>query len=171
MLLRIPGLDARRCRALISSEDLMPTLLDLAGDARTPYQLTGASLKPLLEQQVETVRPFVVSSESSRQASLALRTDDWKLILPIVADAAGKPLPDLYGRPRDPSPLLFDLQNDPCERQNLAAEHPEKLSELSQVLAEWRSQMAQATGEPDPIQAQGLSLRYESFMERLFGRR
>lgn len=171
LLMRVPGLDARRCRALVSSEDLMPTLLDLAGDARTPYPLTGTSLRPVLDQQVERVRPFVVSSESSRQASLALRTEDWKLILPIVTDAAGNPLPDLYGQPRDPAPLLFDLRNDPCEQHNLAAEHPDKLAELCQMLADWRSQMARATGESDPIQAQGLSLHYDSFMERLFGRK
>ena len=36
----------------------------------------------------------VVIVESSRQASLALRTDHWKVIVPIVADAAGRPLPD-----------------------------------------------------------------------------
>lgn len=171
LLMRVPGFDARRCRALVSSEDLLPTLLDLVGDARTPYPLTGVSLRPLLAQQVDTGRPFVVSSESSRQASLALRTEDWKLILPIIADATGNPLPDLYGRPRDPAPLLFDLRDDPCEQHTLAAEHPEKLDELSQVLADWRSEMAQTTGEPDPIQAQGLSLSYESFMERLFGRK
>lgn len=171
LLMRVPGLDPRRCRALVSSEDLLPTLLDLAGDSRTPYPLTGTSLRPLLDQQAETVRPFVVSSESSRQASLALRTEDWKLILPIVADAAGNPLPDLYGRPRDPAPLLFDLRNDPCEQHNLAAEYPEKLNELCRILAAWRSEMAQVTGEPDPIQAQGLSMRYDSFMLRLFGRK
>lgn len=171
LLMHVPGLDPRRCRALVSSEDLMPTLLDLAGDSSTPYPITGTSLRPLLDQQVETVRPFVVSSESSRQASLALRTEDWKLILPIVADAAGNPLPNLYGQPRDPAPLLFDLQNDPYEQHNLAAEHPDKLSELCQMLADWRSEMAQVTREPDPIQAQGLSLRYDSFMLRLFGRK
>jgi arylsulfatase A-like enzyme len=171
LLMRVPGLEPGRCPALVSSEDLLPTLLEYAGDTRMPYPLTGTSLKPLLDRQVDSVRPYVVSSESSRQASLALRTQNWKLILPIVADAAGNPLPDLYGRPRDPAPLLFDLREDPCEQHNLAARQPAKLSKLSQILAEWRSEMAEVTGEPDPIEAQGLSLRYESFMVRLFGRR
>ena len=171
LMMRVPGIDPRRSRALVSSEDLLPTLLDFAGDTSTPYTLSGSSIKPLLEQQVDAIRPFVVTSESSRQASLALRTEDWKLILPIVADAAGNSLPDLYGRARNPSPLLFNLEADPCEQRNLADEHPEKLNELCQILANWRADMAQASGESDPIQAQGLSLSYESFMERLFGRK
>jgi arylsulfatase A-like enzyme len=171
LMMRVPGLDARRCRALISSEDLLPTLLELAGAPTTPYPLTGASLRPLLEQQADAVRPYVVTSESSRQASLALRTGEWKLILPIVADAAGNPLPDLYGRPRNPDPLLFDLAGDPCERHDLHEHRPDTLEELSRILADWRSEMSAASGEPDPIQAQGLSLRYDVFMERLFGRR
>jgi hypothetical protein len=39
------------------------------------------------------------------------------------------------------------------------------------MLAQWRADMADVTGEPDPILAQGLSLSYDRFMQRLFGRR
>jgi arylsulfatase A-like enzyme len=171
LLLRVPGYDARRCGALVSSEDLFPTLIDLADAPAAPYSLTGTSLKPLLDRHVASVRSFVVSCEASRQASLALRTEDWKLILPIVADAAGNPLPDLYGRPRSPEPLLFDLRHDPGERHDLHMERPEKLAEMRQILETWRSEMRQTTGEPDPIQARGISLPYQQFMERLFARR
>ena len=31
--------------------------------------------------------------------------------------------------------------------------------------------MARSTGEPDPIQEQGLSLPYQTFMEHMFGLR
>jgi hypothetical protein len=39
------------------------------------------------------------------------------------------------------------------------------------TLAEWRTEMARVTGEPDPIQSQGLTLPYTQFMERVFARR
>ena len=120
---------------------------------------------------VDAVRPHVVLAESSRQASLALRTGEWKLIVPIVADAEGRPLPDLYGRPRSPEPLLFDLRADPGERHNVHTELPTKAAELRGILDAWCAGMASITGEPDPVRAQGLSLPYAYFMERVFARR
>ena len=170
-MLRVPGLAPRRAGALVSTEDLLPTLCDLVGLPRPPYPLTGTSLLPLLRGDADDVRPYVVSAEATRQASLALRTPAWKVILPIVADAAGRPLPDFYGRPRSAAPLLFDLANDPAEQYNAAAGHPGKCAELLALLAAWRAAMAQATHEPDPIQAQGLSLPYDRFMARLLERK
>jgi hypothetical protein len=92
------------------------------------------------------------------------------LIVPIVVDAAGQPLPDVYGRPRCPDPLLFDLERDPHEQHDLSREQPETLAGLCHELDHWRAAMAAATGEPDPIQAQGLSLPYTYFMARLRAR-
>jgi arylsulfatase A-like enzyme len=170
LLLRLPGRGPGRVGALVSTEDFLPTLAELGGMPLPPYPLTGASLLPLLEGSAEEVRPYVVSSESTRQASLALRTPGWKLILPIVEDARGEPLPDFYGRPRRPDPLLFDLRADPGERHDVSGACPEKLAELLGALEAWRAAMLQATGEPDPIQAQGLSLPYERFMQRVLAR-
>ena len=171
LLLRVPGLTDRRENALVSTEDILPTLSGLAGLRKPPYPLTGTSLLPVLEGSTDAVRSYVVSSEATRQASLALRTAEWKLILPIVADAEGRPLPDVYGRPRCPDPLLFDLRTDPAEQHDLHAERPDMLAEMLGRLDAWRAEMAHVTGEPDPIQAQGLSLPYDRFMERLLARR
>lgn len=170
LMLRVPGGDAGRCAALVSTEDILPTLADLADLRLPPYALTGTSMGPLLRGKADAIRQRVISAEASRQASLALRTEEYKVILPIVADAEGRPLPDVYGRPRDPQPLLFDLRRDPCETHNLAAERPDLLKQMLSELAAWRNETAQITGEPDPIEAQGLSLSYEVFMRRLLAR-
>jgi arylsulfatase len=170
-MLHVPGKATRRVAALVSTEDILPTLKDIVGLPEPPYPLTGTSLTPLLNGAVDEVRPFVISAESTRQASLALRTPQWKVILPIVEDAEGRPLPDVYGRSRCADPLLFNLRSDPGERYNLSVELPDKLAELLGTLKEWRTEMASITGEPDPIQAHGLSLPYSRFMERLFARR
>jgi arylsulfatase A-like enzyme len=171
MLLRIPGRRPGHISALVSNEDIVPTLAGLVDRPRRLDQWSGTSLLPLIDGQVDQVHPHIISAESSRQASLGLRTLSWKVILPIVADAHGRPLPDFYGRQRDPAPLLFDLRADPGETQNLCAECPAQCSELLDVLATWREEMARRTGEPDPILAQGLSLEYSGFMARLLARR
>jgi arylsulfatase A-like enzyme len=109
----------------------------------------------------------VISTESTRQASLALRTLDWKVILPIVEDAQGQLLPDFYGNLRSADPLLFDLRSDFGEQRNVSRDHPGKLTEMLTTLAERRDEMARITREPDPIQSQGLTLPYAQFMERM----
>lgn len=171
LMVRLPEEQPKRCGALVSTEDILPTIA-AAGDMQLPpYALTGASLLPLLRGDTHGIRRRVISSEASRQGSLALRTADWKLIVPIVVDAEGRPLPDVYGRVRDPRPLLFDLRHDPGETHNLAAARPDVLQQMLAELANWRDEMASTTGEPDPIQAQGLSLHYDKFMRRLLSRR
>ena len=171
LMIHAPDYRSGRVDALVSTEDLVPTLCDLAALPLPPYALTGTSVRPLMDQTARAVRDHVVLVESSRQASLALRTEHWKLIQPIVADASGQPLPDVYGRPRRPDPLLFDLEHDPGERHDLSSAQPERRAALERDLSCWRDAMATATGEPDPIEAQGLGLPYASFMERLVGRR
>ncbi len=169
LIIRTPNQEPRRIKALVSTEDLLPTLCELAG-VPAPSEITGRSLQSLVQGIVPRGRHQLVLAESSRQASLALRTERWKLIVPIVADAAGAPLPDVYGRPRRPDPLLFDLDRDREERHDLSREQPEMVAELGRELERWRTTTAAATGEPDPIQAQGLSLEYDYFMARLRAR-
>jgi len=171
LLFHLPGNDARRIRALVSSEDIFPTLADLVDLTKPPYPLTGTSLLPLLNGTAEEVHPYVVSAESTRQASLALRTPAWKVIQSIVEDSEGRPLPDFYGRPRSTAPLLFDLRSDPSEQHDLSHEQPDKLAEMLGLLQSWREEMARTTGQSDPIQSHGLSLPYREFMERMFSRK
>jgi arylsulfatase A-like enzyme len=111
----------------------------------------------------------VAGVESTRQASLCWRTDKWKLILPITHDAKGNPLPDIYGNVRDPQLLLYDLQNDPQERTNVATQNPQVRDDLLQQLNTWRNEEVARRGGHDPV-LDGLSLAYNEFMERLTGR-
>jgi arylsulfatase A-like enzyme len=171
MILRLPAVPPARVSALVSHEDVLPTLCEAADLPRPPYEVTGRSMLPLLDPSAgpngrRRIRSSVVSVESTRQASLALRTERDKLIVPVVEDADGRPLPDFYGRPRDPSPRLFDVAVDPSERHDLAAERPDTLARLMAELDAWRAEQEKVTGLPDPVLTQGLSLPYERFMER-----
>ncbi|MBO0810691.1 MAG: sulfatase [Microlunatus sp.] len=159
MMLRVPGQAPGRVDTLVSTEDVLPTLCGLADLPLPDYPLTGRNA-------LTGGRDRIVSVESSRQASLALRTRSHKLILPITEDAGGHPLPDLYGRPRKPDPLLYDLLADPAELDDRAAAHPEVTATMLAELNAWRSSQA----DVDPILINGLSLPYERFMSRRLAR-
>ena len=162
MMLHVPGESGGRIDAMVSTEDALPTLCALADLPLPDYPLTGRNVL------ADGRRDRIVSVESSRQASLALRTESHKLILPITEDADGRPLPDLYGRPRKPDPLLYDLVADPAESQDVAAACPEITTTMLTELNAWRS--AEVGADADPILTTGLSLPYEKFMARRLAR-
>jgi arylsulfatase A-like enzyme len=166
------GITTGRSSAIVSTEDILPTLMDLCGwEGPTEYALTGRSFgAALCANETFLGRDRIFGVESSRQASLCLRTEKWKYILPITEDARGNPLVDIYGQPRDPSPLLFDLENDPGEKHDVSAQFPDVLTALSQDLADWRTSEVAARGGDDPILENGLSLGFDAFMSRLRAR-
>lgn len=172
LMCRTPQSLPARCPAMICTEDILPTLGAWCGwEMPADYLLTGQSFAGALRGEAVAGRERLVGIESTRQASLYLRTEKWKLILPLVKDARGAPLPDIYGNPRDPAPLLFDLENDPEEKHNVAARFPDVRDALLQELSEWRASEVAARGGKDPILENGLSLAYSEFMTRMNARR
>lgn len=91
-------------------EDLMPTLLDLAG-LPAPDGIDGSSLAPLLRGEETDWRPFLHGEHapcySREQAHHFLVDETTKYIW----------------RPLDGREQLFDLVEDPRERRDLAADH------------------------------------------------
>ncbi|MGW5364556.1 sulfatase [Actinopolymorpha pittospori] len=170
LTMRVPGVEPGRCGALVSHEDLLPTLCDLAGIPLPSYPLTGRSLRPLLTDPTAPGRDAVVTVESTRQASLSLRTPTHKLIQPITELLDGTPLPDFYGRARSADPLLFDLTEDPGEKRDVAAERPDLTARLRAELARRAGELLARTDGPDPLRTQGLGLPYEHFLRRLTSR-
>lgn len=111
---------ARRHEDLVSSIDVVPTLLDAAG-APVPHRLPGLSLLPLARARTDRLPRMAVFGETylhtaqdvlhpSRNLIYRwIREGDLKLIVP--ADARG---PDYHG-----GPFLFDLRRDAGETVNL----------------------------------------------------
>jgi arylsulfatase A-like enzyme len=172
LMCRVPGGTPAREAAMVSTEDILPTLMEWCGwSGPADYALTGHSFAPALRGESFAGRERIIGVESTRQASLCLRTDRWKFIQPVVEDARGQPLVDIYGRPRDPAPLLFDLRHDPAEKQDVGAQHPDVRDDLARQLADWRAAEVAARGGSDPLLENGLSLAYDGFMKRLLARR
>ncbi len=108
-----------------STSDFFLTILDaldhpLPEMATRPYD--GVSLMPLIEKRMEA-RPRPIGFESAGHASL---TDNrYKII--------GK-----AGGPYE----LYDLIEDPAEKNNLAESHPEIVQSMQQTLEAWRESCA-----------------------------
>lgn len=167
--LHVPGIKPQCSESMVSTEDIFPMLCNLAGWPLPEYELTGKEFSSALSVSEVTgsaARDSIFCVEATRQVSMALRTDKWKLIQPIVADKNGEPLPDFHGLPRDPAPLLFDLENDPAESNNVAEEQPAVLDEMASRLAQWhRDEVARRNGD-DPL-LDGLTLPVEAFLNRI----
>ena len=161
---------ASTCSALISHEDITPTLIEYCGLKAPDYELTGQSFAPALRGETFAGRDYVISVESTRQCSLSIRTRDWKLIVPLSQTSDGRALCDIYGNERDSQTLLFDLNRDASETRNVVEQFPAQRDELLQVLAGARETENARRGDGiDPLEY-GLSLPYSEFMERLNSR-
>ena len=119
LLLAGPGIPRATVTTPVGMVDLLPTLLDLL-DLAPPADLAGRSLRPLLNEGPDPApRPVVTELEGPRPQR-ALRLGRWKLV--------GSVLEDFW--------FLYDLESDPGERTDLAAQHPERVMALRHLLEE-----------------------------------
>jgi len=99
------GLPTGPRRALVSTADLAPTVLDLL-DARTT--VIGTSLEPFIHGwEQPPVHPRLVFAD---RHFAGVRTEAWKLIVPVAAP----------WRPQAVSASLYALEEDPGETWDLA---------------------------------------------------
>lgn len=124
----------------VISNDLYPTLLELAGVPVPPGQAVDAvSLVPLLDRTGSIPeRPLYwhyphYSNQGGRPAG-ALRSGDWKLV-------------EWF---EDGRVELFDLAKDPGEHQDLAAAQPERAASMKKQLADWRVAVGAQMPTPNP---------------------
>ncbi len=133
-----------RGNQLASSIDIVPTMLAAAG-ADIPKKLSGINLLPTLQSGKATPRKEVlgegfahdVADVENPEASLLYRwivKDEWKLLL--TYDGTVNRYASSHPR-TEKRPQLFNLLEDPHENKNLAANHPETVSELAKTVREW----------------------------------
>lgn len=113
-LLAGPGFDGGgRVRELVSTVDLVPTLLEAAG-VESPAVLHGRSVLPLLSGEREWPDHVLVQISES-QVGRAIRTWRWKYSVSAPGkDGVEEPSAGAYAEE-----FLYDLRADPCELTNL----------------------------------------------------
>ena len=130
------------CDALISFTDLMATLAALKGTKLPPEGgVDSFDISPLLhgEHPIPAIRSSMISPNYGSY-NLAIRKDDWKLILPewvySVSDCKITPdhLVGATGKGGESEFALYNLKADPSESNNLAAQDPERVQELFSAL-------------------------------------
>ena len=117
---------------LVSGLDVVPTLCDYAG-IQAPPNMRGLSVRPLLEGTSEQWRSHIVS-EMPGNVGRMVRTNQYKYITYVD----------------DPVDQLFDMENDPGEKHNLAggSKHASEVSDHRRLLREWESKLDLAPNLP-----------------------
>ena len=135
-LIRYPGVvpeGAVDDAHLVSGMDVVPTLCDFAG-VEPPRTVTGASLKPVIEDPAAPWRDYLV-------AELSTDTDQLNMTGRMVRTERFKYM--VFSEGRNPE-LLFDMDQDPGEQNNLAA-NPDCRGELRKhrdLLMAWKGETA-----------------------------
>lgn len=137
-----------RCDYPVSNLDFYPTLLDLLGQpASASLKLDGQSFWPLLAGKKELDErplfwhfPFYLEGGNEESQDTVFRTR------PGSAVRLGRYKLIEYFENQDIE--LYDLQEDPGEKNNIAQSEPDKTAELLLALRKWREQ----TDAPVPDQ-------------------
>jgi arylsulfatase A-like enzyme len=134
---------------LICLTDLMATCADFLG-ARLPDHAAedSVSMLPiLLGKETATPRPAVVHHSISGR--FAIRQSQWKLELCPGSGGWGKPNDPAAKKQGLPDVQLYDLNTDPGETKNIAAEDPERVNRLRTILEQM---IADGRSTPGPKQ-------------------
>jgi arylsulfatase A-like enzyme len=132
-------------RAFATAMDLFPTFVNLAGGKMPADRaMDGADLAPVIFQNApgrEALMYYYFNDEL-----WAVRKGPWKIHLKTVMPSQTAKWGDWPVTERNP-PLLFNVETDPAEKYNAAAEHPEIVAELSKLL-----ELQKAAVKPGTIQ-------------------
>ncbi len=123
-----------RTDQLVGQIDLLATAAEITG-ASLPEdggEDSVSFLPVLLGTAEEPIRDSIVSQSIGGQ--FAIRSGDWKLCLCPGSGGWSNPRPNSPGIAALPPIQLFNLAEDPGEENNLQAEHPKIVAELSAKL-------------------------------------
>ena len=128
LIIRYPQLvpKGRHIKGLVQSTiSLMPTILDLFG-IEYEKKLEGKNLIKLVNEEEEPCSEIYVN-QGLWTAKRAIRTEKWKLIRTL--DKAFWETPEIE---------LYDMQRDPNETRDLAAERPDIVDDLDLRMERWK---------------------------------
>ena len=135
-IVRWPGRVAAGTRSdqTVCFTDLMATFAEMVGmKLPTPAGPDSFSLLPVLEGRQPADKPVrgPIVMQSARGGAMLIRSGDWKLIDQPGSGGFSK---SQQPRPGDPPGQLYNLREDPAERNNLYQKHPERVEALMRMM-------------------------------------
>lgn len=119
--------------SLVSSADLMPTILDIAG-ADIPDGLPGYSLRPLLEGTgAIDERTALVAYTDNR------RSPESEMGVPAEGYAVRTHSHHFFWYAGTDETRLYDVSRDPRGNVDLSGDRPELVEHFKQVVADWKA--------------------------------
>ncbi|MCA1596688.1 MAG: sulfatase-like hydrolase/transferase, partial [Chloroflexi bacterium] len=151
LIIRCPGRTqpGQRVRGFVRTLDITPSILELIGlSPLNEPGIQGASFAPLLDSESAAgTCDGLFLTECTWMRKRAYRSRHYKYIQALE--------PDLHGLPPEE---LYDLQNDPDEKINLADSRPEVAAGLRARLEGWAADRRAASGHADPLEQQSIAL-------------
>lgn len=144
MIIRWPGITDTRaggsCRGLVYHVDIAATMVELLG-GKIPPNWDGRSFASELRSGRDPSRDCLVVSQAAWSCQRAVRFDDYICIHSYHDGYHG--FPDV---------MLFDVNNDPHEQNDLAPSRPDLVGRAADMLSRWHMDMMRsATTNVDPM--------------------
>ena len=137
-IVRWPGqVEPGTSGALVSQVDLMASLAALTGVALADsVGPDSRDLRAVLLGEAAEGRDYLVEQAANR--TLSLVKPPWKYIEPSDGPAISRNTDIELGNA--PEPQLYNLEDDPGEQRNVAADHPDVVEEMAVLLQQIRAQ-------------------------------
>jgi len=119
------------CSEIAGTIDILPTVAELTGATLPTRKIDGHSIVSLLEGKSGAKSPHQAYFYQAR----GVRVGEWKM---LVSGGC---------KPKENGKLLFNLVKDIGEKNNVAAEHPDVVKRLSDLLEAFKKEV-QANGRP-----------------------
>ena len=128
MIARWPGMIAAGSTSdhVSAFWDVMPTLCELAG-VSAPPGIDGISFLNALRGEAQPQHEYLYWEFHEQGGKQAVRMGDWKGVRLNVLEDPGAPIE------------LYDLAGDPSETRDTAADHPDVVAELAELMDEAHS--------------------------------
>jgi arylsulfatase A-like enzyme len=111
-------------------EDWIPTLLELVGSKeKTPAGLDGSSFAPTLAGRSQPPRPFLYREFPAYGGQQMARIGDWKGVRQRLMPQGKNAKPNLAIE-------LYNLKEDRNETKNVAAAHPDVVTQIEKLMRE-----------------------------------